>query len=143
MKHTAEFQNRNQMEFHATQVETCNRLVRFLRENDGVFTVNSISVGNNPEMPDDTYIGTFMVKDISILEEARTILASVFTEENSTGGRAAMLNSIDGYQVISEALTQMEGAAVLRIHVKFCRPANLEFTTCLKLSADITVFYKQ
>ena len=92
-------------------------------------------------MPDDTYIGTFMVKDISILEEARPILASVFTEESS-GGRSAMLNSVDGYQVISEALTQVEGATVLRIHVKFCQPANLEFTTCLKLSADITVFYK-
>nr|DAS48911.1 MAG TPA: hypothetical protein [Caudoviricetes sp.] len=140
---TTEFKSKEQLAFHLEQVKMCNGLVKYLRENSGVFVVNDFSVGSNPSSPDDCYIGTFMVRNQFILDDILDGIITSMPLEPTNGLLAKVLNSIDGYQTFSVTKTKSESATVVRIHVKFCNPANLEFTTCLKLSADITVFYKQ
>ena len=105
--------------------------------------VNDFSLGNNPESPDDCYTGTFMARDQSILNDVLDDIVTNMSLESVNGSLAKVLNLADGYQTFSVTKTKSENATILRFHVKFCQPANLEFTTCLKLSADITVFYKQ
>ena len=140
---TTEFKSKEQLSFHLEQVKMCNGLVKYLRGNSGVFVVNDFSLGNNPESPDDCYIGTFMARDQSILNDVLDDIVTNMSLESVNGSLAKVLNLVDGYQAFSVTKTKSENATILRFHVKFCQPANLEFTTCLKLSADITVFYKQ
>lgn len=140
---TTEFKSKEQQSFHLEQVEMCNGLVKYLRGSNGVFVVNDFSVGSNPSSPDDCYIGTFMVRNQSILDDVLDDIITNMSLESVNGSLAKVLNLVDGYQTFSVTKTKNENAIVVRIHVKFCQPANLEFTTCLKLSADITVFYKQ
>lgn len=140
---TTEFKSKEQLSFHLEQVKMCNGLVKYLRENSGVFVVNDFSLGNNPESPDDCYIGTFMARDQSILNDVLDDIVTNMSLESVNGSLAKVLNLVDGYQAFSVTKTKSDNATILRFHVKFCQPANLEFTTCLKLSADITVFYKQ
>ena len=140
---TTEFKSKEQLSFHLEQVKMCNGLVKYLRGNSGVFVVNDFSLGNNPESPDDCYIGTFMARDQPILNDVLDDIVTNMSLESVNGSLAKVLNLVDGYQAFSVTKTKSENATILRFHVKFCQPANLEFTTCLKLSADITVFYKQ
>lgn len=140
---TTEFKSKEQLAFHLEQVKMCNGLVKYLRGNNGVFVVNDFSIGSNPSSPDDCYIGTFMVRDQSILDDVLDDITTNMSLESINDSLAKVLNLVDGYQAFSVTKTKSENATILRFHVKFCQPANLEFTTCLKLSADITVFYKQ
>ena len=140
---TTEFKSKEQLSFHLEQVKMCNGLVKYLRGNNGVFVVNDFSTGSNPSSPDDCYIGTFMARDQSILDDVLDDITTNIPLESVNGSLAKVLNLVDGYQAFSVTKTKSENATTLRFHVKFCQPANLEFTTCLKLSADITVFYKQ
>jgi hypothetical protein len=140
---TTEFKSKEQLSFHLEQVKMCNGLVKYLRGNSGVFVVNDFSVGSNPSSPDDCYIGTFMARNQSILDDVLDDITTNMPLESVNGSLAKALNLADGYQTFSVTKTKSENATILRSHVKFCRPANLEFTTCLKLSADITVFYRQ
>ena len=140
---TTEFKSKEQQSFHLEQVKMCNGLVKYLRENSGVFVVNDFSVGSNPSSPDDCYVGTFMARDQSILDDVLDDIVTNMSLESINGSLAKVLNLVDGYQAFSVTKTKSENVTILRFHVKFCQPANLEFTTCLKLSADITVFYKQ
>lgn len=140
---TTEFKSKEQQSFHLEQVEMCNGLVKYLRGSNGVFVVNDFSVGSNPSSPDDCYIGTFMARNQSILGDVLDDITTNMPLEPVNGSLAKALNLADGYQTFSVTKTKSENATILRFHVKFCRPANLEFTTCLKLSADITVFYRQ
>lgn len=140
---TTEFKSKEQLSFHLEQVKMCNCLVKYLRGNSGVFVVNDFSLGNNPESPDDCYTGTFMARNQSILNDVLDDIVTNMSLEFVNGSLAKVLNLADGYQTFSVTKTKSENATILRFHVKFCQPANLEFTTCLKLSADITVFYKQ
>jgi hypothetical protein len=140
---TTEFKSKEQQSFHLEQVEMCNGLVKYLRGGNGVFVVNDFSVGNNPSSPDDCYIGTFMARNLSILDDVLDDIITNMSLESVNGSLAKVLNLVDGYQAFSVTKTKSENATILRFHVKFCQPANLEFTTCLKLSADITIFYKQ
>ena len=66
---TTEFKSKEQLAFHLEQVKMCNGLVKYLRGNNGVFVVNDFSIGSNPSSPDDCYIGTFMARDQSILND--------------------------------------------------------------------------
>lgn len=140
---TTEFKSKEQQSFHLEQVKMCNGLVKYLRGNNGVFVVNDFSIGSHPNSPDDCYIGTFMARDQSILNDVLDDIVTNMSLESVNGSLAKVLNLVDGYQAFSVTKTKSENATILRFHVKFCQPANLEFTTCLKLSADITVFYKQ
>nr|DAR85523.1 MAG TPA: hypothetical protein [Caudoviricetes sp.] len=140
---TTEFKSKEQLAFHLEQVKMCNGLVKYLRGNNGVFVVNDFSIGSNPSSPDDCYIGTFMARDQSILDDVLDDITTNMSLESINGSLAKVLNLVDGYQAFSVTKTKSENATILRFHVKFCQPANLEFTTCLKLSAVITVFYKQ
>lgn len=140
---TTEFKSKEQLALHLEQVKMCNGLVKYLRGSNGVFVVNDFSVGSNPSSPDDCYIGTFMARDQSILNDVLDDIVTNMSLESVNGSLAKVLNLVDGYQTFSVTKTKSENATILRFHVKFCQPADLEFTTCLKLSADITVFYKQ
>lgn len=140
---TTEFKSKEQQSFHLEQVKMCNGLVKFLRENNGVFVVNDFSVGSNPESPDDCYIGTFMVRNQSILDDVLDDITTNMSLESVNGSLAKALNSVDGYQAFTVTKTKTEDCTAIRVYVKFCQLADLEFTTCLKYSVDITVFYKQ
>nr|DAE00330.1 MAG TPA: hypothetical protein [Myoviridae sp. ctLnO19]DAJ69119.1 MAG TPA: hypothetical protein [Caudoviricetes sp.] len=140
---TTEFKSKEQLSFHLEQVKMCNGLVKYLRGNNGVFVVNDFSIGSNPSSPDDCYIGTFMARNQSILDDVLDGIVTNMSLESVNGSLTKVLNLADGYQTFSVTKTKSENATILRFHVKFCQPADLEFTTCLKLSADITVFYKQ
>lgn len=140
---TTEFKSKEQLSFHLEQAKMCNGLVKYLRGNNGVFVVNDFSIGSNPSSPNDCYIGTFMVRNQSILDDVLDDITTNMSLESVNGSLTKVLNLVDGYQAFSVTKTKSENATILRFHVKFCQPANLEFTTCLKLSADITIFYKQ
>ena len=140
---TTEFKNKEQLAFHLEQIKMCNGLVKYLRGNNGVFVVNDLSVGNNPSSPDDCYIGTFMARNQSILDDVLEDITTNMSLESVNGLPVEVLNLVDGYQAFSVTKSKTEGGTALRIHVKFCQLADLEFTTCLKYSVDITVFYKQ
>lgn len=140
---TTEFKNKEQLAFHLEQVKMCNGLVKYLRGNSGIFVVNDFSVGNNPESPDDCYIGTFMARNQSILDDVLEDITTNMSLESVNGSLAKALNSVDGYQAFTVTKTKTEDCAAIRVYVKFCQLADLEFTTCRKYSAYITVFYKQ
>lgn len=140
---TTGFKSKEQLAFHLEQVKMCNGLVKFLRENNGVFVVNDFSVGSNPSSPDDCYIGTFMVRNQSILDDVLDDIITNMSLESVNGSLAKVLNLVDGYQAFSVTKTKTEDCAAIRVYVKFCQLADLEFTTCRKYSAYITVFYKR
>ena len=135
--------SKEQQAFHLEQALMCNGLVKYLRGRSDVFAVNDFSVGNDPSYPDDCYIGVFMARDHSVLDNILRNVIENMPLESVDGKLAKTMNSIDGYQVICVIKKNTEDSSVLRIHVKFCHPANLEFTTCRKHSVDITVFCKQ
>lgn len=140
---TAEFKSKEQLAFHLEQVKMCNGLVKYLRGNSGIFVVNDFSVGNNPESPDDCYIGTFMARNQSILDDVLEDITTAMSLESVNGSLAKALNSVDGYQAFTVTKTKTEDCAAIRVYVKFCQLADLEFTTCRKYSVYITVFYKR
>jgi hypothetical protein len=140
---TTEFKSKEQLAFHLEQVKMCNGLVKYLRGNSGIFVVNDFSVGNNPSSPGDCYIGTFIARNQSILDDVLEDITTNMSLESVNGSLAKVLSSVDGYQAFSVTKAKTEGCTTLRIHVKFCQLADLEFTTCLKYSVDITVFYRQ
>ena len=140
---TTEFKSKEQLSFHLEQVKMCNGLVKYLRGNSGVFVVNDFSVGNNPSSPDDCYIGTFMARNQSILDDVLEDITTAMSLESVNGSLAKALNSVDGYQAFTVTKTKTEDCRTIRVYVKFCQLADLEFTTCRKHSAYITVFYKQ
>ena len=140
---TTEFKSKEQLIFHLEQVKICNGLVKYLRGNNGIFVVNDFSLGNNPKSPDDCYIGTFMARNQSILEDILEDITTTMSLESVNGSLAKVLNLVDGYQAFSVTKTKTEGCTAIRVHAKFCHLADLEFTTCRKRSVDITVFCKQ
>lgn len=140
---TTEFKSKEQLAFHLEQVKMCNGLVKYLRGNSGIFVVNDFSVGNNPSSPDDCYIGTFMARNQSILDDMLEDITTTMSLESVNGSLAKALNSVDGYQAFTVTKTKTEDCTAIRVYVKFCQLADLEFTTCRKHSAYITVFYKQ
>lgn len=140
---TTEFKSKEQLAFHLEQVKMCNGLVKYLRSNNGIFAVNDFSLGNNPESPDDCYVGTFMVRNQSILEDILEDITTAMSLESVNGSLVKALNSVDGYQAFTVTKTKTDEFTAIRVYVKFCQLADLEFTTCRKHSAYITVFYKQ